>query len=150
MVEGPCCALFAERLRARVRRGQAVRSARGSALPAGARAAVRNRASARILGCAWCWVPPGWGRAFRDALVCFGSDLAGACEPLRWGNGLGYSLALIRGVVGVVCNTCLRFAARGCVYFHHKCAGYPRIDGWGAPRHVYISFGVDKAGYENL
>ncbi|XP_031463287.1 endonuclease 8-like 3 [Phasianus colchicus] len=40
MVEGPCCALFAERLRARVRRGQAVRSARGSALPAGARAAT--------------------------------------------------------------------------------------------------------------
>ncbi|XP_072190830.1 endonuclease 8-like 3 [Excalfactoria chinensis] len=40
MVEGPCCALFAERLRARVRRGQVVRSARGSALPAGARAAT--------------------------------------------------------------------------------------------------------------
>ncbi|XP_042727759.1 endonuclease 8-like 3 isoform X2 [Lagopus leucura] len=40
MVEGPCCALFAERLRARVRQGQAVRSARGSALPAEARAAT--------------------------------------------------------------------------------------------------------------
>ncbi|XP_064917380.1 endonuclease 8-like 3 isoform X1 [Columba livia] len=36
MVEGPGCALCAERLRARVRRGQAVRSARGSALSAGA------------------------------------------------------------------------------------------------------------------
>ncbi|KAM8808313.1 LOW QUALITY PROTEIN: endonuclease 8-like 3 [Eudromia elegans] len=36
MVEGPCCALYAERLRARVRQGQTVRSARGSALPAGA------------------------------------------------------------------------------------------------------------------
>ncbi|XP_075005397.1 endonuclease 8-like 3 [Calonectris borealis] len=36
MVEGPGCALYAERLRARVRRGQAVRSARGSAPPAGA------------------------------------------------------------------------------------------------------------------
>ena len=71
MVEGPCCVLFAERLRARVRRGQAVRSARGSALPAGARAAVRNRVAARILGCAWCWVLLGWGRAFRDALLCF-------------------------------------------------------------------------------
>ncbi|NXC48765.1 NEIL3 Endonuclease, partial [Penelope pileata] len=40
MVEGPCCALYAERLRARVHRGQVVRSARGSALPAGARAAT--------------------------------------------------------------------------------------------------------------
>ncbi|KAM6071735.1 endonuclease 8-like 3 [Theristicus caerulescens] len=36
MVEGPGCALCAERLRARVRRGQAVRSARGSVPPAGA------------------------------------------------------------------------------------------------------------------
>uniref|UniRef100_A0A8C9FDX8 Uncharacterized protein n=1 Tax=Pavo cristatus TaxID=9049 RepID=A0A8C9FDX8_PAVCR len=45
MVEGPCCALFAERLRARVRRGQVVRSARGGALPAAARAVVRNRDS---------------------------------------------------------------------------------------------------------
>ncbi|NWI10784.1 NEIL3 Endonuclease, partial [Crypturellus soui] len=40
MVEGPCCALYAERLRARVRKGQAVRSARGSASVAGARAAA--------------------------------------------------------------------------------------------------------------
>ncbi|NWX90416.1 NEIL3 Endonuclease, partial [Nothoprocta pentlandii] len=36
MVEGPGCALYAERLRARVRQGQAVRSARGSASPAAA------------------------------------------------------------------------------------------------------------------
>ncbi|XP_030348500.1 endonuclease 8-like 3 isoform X3 [Strigops habroptila] len=36
MVEGPGCTLHGERLRARVRRGQAVRSARGSALAAGA------------------------------------------------------------------------------------------------------------------
>lgn len=41
MVEGPCLALFAERLRARVRRGQAVRGARGGAAPAGAGSAVR-------------------------------------------------------------------------------------------------------------
>ncbi|XP_025005717.2 endonuclease 8-like 3 isoform X2 [Gallus gallus] len=40
MVEGPCCALFAERLRARVHRGQVVRSARGSALSTEARAAT--------------------------------------------------------------------------------------------------------------
>lgn len=140
MVEGPCCALFAERLRARVRRGQAVRSARGSALPAGARAAVRNRVAAPVLGCAWCWVPPGWGKAIRGVLVCFGSDFAGACEPFRWRNGLAYSLALSRGVIGAVCNTCLCFAAGGCVYFHCKCAGYPRVDGWGATRHVYIPF----------
>uniref|UniRef100_A0A8C4XXW6 Uncharacterized protein n=1 Tax=Gopherus evgoodei TaxID=1825980 RepID=A0A8C4XXW6_9SAUR len=32
MVEGPGCALYGERLRARVRRGQAVRGVRGSAL----------------------------------------------------------------------------------------------------------------------
>ncbi|XP_065592643.1 endonuclease 8-like 3 isoform X1 [Cyrtonyx montezumae] len=43
MVEGPCCALYGERLRARVRRGQAVRSVRGSALPAGARATTAAR-----------------------------------------------------------------------------------------------------------
>ncbi|XP_067154030.1 endonuclease 8-like 3 isoform X1 [Apteryx mantelli] len=36
MVEGPCCALYAERLRARVRQGQAVRSAQGRASLAGA------------------------------------------------------------------------------------------------------------------
>ncbi|KAM6267557.1 endonuclease 8-like 3 isoform 2-T2 [Spheniscus humboldti] len=36
MVEGPGCALYGERLRARVRRGQAVRSARRSAPPAAA------------------------------------------------------------------------------------------------------------------
>ncbi|XP_068798630.1 endonuclease 8-like 3 [Struthio camelus] len=35
MVEGPCCALYGERLRARVRQGQAVRSMQGSALPGG-------------------------------------------------------------------------------------------------------------------
>ncbi|KAM9192927.1 endonuclease 8-like 3 [Mergus octosetaceus] len=40
MVEGPCLALFAERLRARVRRGQAVRGARGGAAPAGAGSAT--------------------------------------------------------------------------------------------------------------
>ncbi|XP_067993136.1 endonuclease 8-like 3 [Melanerpes formicivorus] len=34
MVEGPGCKLYAEKLRAQLRRGQAVRSARGSALPA--------------------------------------------------------------------------------------------------------------------
>ncbi|NWW98060.1 NEIL3 Endonuclease, partial [Caloenas nicobarica] len=45
MVEGPGCALCAERLRARVRRGQAVRSARGSALPAGAGACGATTAS---------------------------------------------------------------------------------------------------------
>ncbi|XP_072718958.1 endonuclease 8-like 3 isoform X3 [Ciconia boyciana] len=48
MVEGPGCALYGERLRARVRRGQAVRSARGSAPPAGAggaTAASEERAS---------------------------------------------------------------------------------------------------------
>lgn len=80
MVEGPCCALFAERLRARVHRGQVVRSARGSALSAEARAAVRNRAGSRILGCAWGWISLGWGRAFRGALACFNSGFAGACE----------------------------------------------------------------------
>uniref|UniRef100_A0A8B9GBB3 Uncharacterized protein n=1 Tax=Amazona collaria TaxID=241587 RepID=A0A8B9GBB3_9PSIT len=36
MVEGPGCALYGEKLQARVRRGQAVRSARGSALAAAA------------------------------------------------------------------------------------------------------------------
>uniref|UniRef100_A0A672UMU0 Uncharacterized protein n=1 Tax=Strigops habroptila TaxID=2489341 RepID=A0A672UMU0_STRHB len=45
MVEGPGCTLHGERLRARVRRGQAVRSARGSALAAGACASP-------VLGCA--------------------------------------------------------------------------------------------------
>ncbi|KAM6206075.1 endonuclease 8-like 3 isoform 2-T2 [Sarcoramphus papa] len=48
MVEGPGCALYGERLRARVRRGQAVRSARGSAPPAaagGATAASEERTS---------------------------------------------------------------------------------------------------------
>lgn len=35
-MEGPCLAVFAQRLRARVLRGQAVRGARGGAAPAGA------------------------------------------------------------------------------------------------------------------
>ncbi|XP_068259196.1 endonuclease 8-like 3 isoform X3 [Nyctibius grandis] len=43
MVEGPGCALYGDRLRARVRRGQAVRSVRGSAPPAGAGGATAAR-----------------------------------------------------------------------------------------------------------
>lgn len=46
MVEGPGCALYGERLRARVRRGQAVRGARGSAPPAAAGGAVRGPSGA--------------------------------------------------------------------------------------------------------
>uniref|UniRef100_A0A8B9S4X6 Endonuclease 8-like 3 n=1 Tax=Apteryx owenii TaxID=8824 RepID=A0A8B9S4X6_APTOW len=42
MVEGPCCALYAERLRARVRQGQVVRSAQGRASLAGAGGMVRG------------------------------------------------------------------------------------------------------------
>ncbi|NXF93633.1 NEIL3 Endonuclease, partial [Eubucco bourcierii] len=42
MVEGPGCTLLAEKLRARVQRGQAVRSARGSALPAAVSSATSS------------------------------------------------------------------------------------------------------------
>ncbi|NXI34213.1 NEIL3 Endonuclease, partial [Galbula dea] len=52
MVEGPGCALYGERLRARVRRGQAVRSVRGSAPPAtagGATPASEERTSGHDL-----------------------------------------------------------------------------------------------------
>ncbi|XP_063193197.1 endonuclease 8-like 3 isoform X1 [Chroicocephalus ridibundus] len=45
MVEGPGCALYGERLRARVRRGQAVRRARGSAGAGGAAATSADRSS---------------------------------------------------------------------------------------------------------
>uniref|UniRef100_A0A8D0FBQ4 Endonuclease 8-like 3 n=1 Tax=Strix occidentalis caurina TaxID=311401 RepID=A0A8D0FBQ4_STROC len=50
MVEGPGCALCGERLRARVRQGQAVRSARGIAPPAAAGGAVRRGAAASPQG----------------------------------------------------------------------------------------------------
>ncbi|NWU89301.1 NEIL3 Endonuclease, partial [Upupa epops] len=48
MVEGPCCALYAERLRALVRRGQVVRSARGSASAAAVRGQAGRWAPARV------------------------------------------------------------------------------------------------------
>uniref|UniRef100_A0A8C6ZQ27 Endonuclease 8-like 3 n=1 Tax=Nothoprocta perdicaria TaxID=30464 RepID=A0A8C6ZQ27_NOTPE len=54
MVEGPGCALYAERLRARVRQGQAVRSARGSASPAAAAVGSTVRGCASFLtGCVY-------------------------------------------------------------------------------------------------
>ncbi|XP_030305871.1 endonuclease 8-like 3 [Calypte anna] len=46
MVEGPGCTLHGERLRARVRRGQAVRRVRGSASPAGAGAGAGGATAA--------------------------------------------------------------------------------------------------------
>lgn len=80
MVEGPGCALHAEELRARVRRGQAVRSARGSALPAAGSRAVRSwaRAEARR-----GWAGP---RGRKQPL------------PLRSGAGLGDAVSDVPSV----------------------------------------------------
>lgn len=93
MVEGPGCALCAERLRARVRRGQAVRSARGSALPAGAGGAVRGRAGRFSWGqrCA----RPGCraqslsssGCAMVNAASSGGEEMGPGAVGSRWGAG---------------------------------------------------------------
>ncbi|NXN94725.1 NEIL3 Endonuclease, partial [Rhinopomastus cyanomelas] len=50
MVEGPGCALYAERLRARLRRGQAVRSARSNASAAAVRGQAGRRGSGWVSG----------------------------------------------------------------------------------------------------